>query len=274
MKTNEILSLVENVTAECIDMKVGISNDVRIWMSRPWPVWVWNIDGEIMTELQTVPPSVLYRPPGTVVYYPANVLRRHKVLRPGKYYAVLMSYETLSGLDICSLFDIPTPMDDNGIGEIIKRLTELYPSHEIKDILEKRELSLKLLRYVLEQSIFISDLNDAIVPERLKPALELMNRNFTGKISVPALSEHCGLSRQQFHLLFKKYFGVTPVEYIMRKRLRQIRLLLETTDLTLGEIADQVGCYDAYALSKMFKEDTGLPPAEYRKQSKNQLQLM
>ena len=51
----------------------------------------------------------------------------------------------------------------------------------------------------------------------------------------------------------------------MRKRLHEIELLLTTTDLTLGEIAEKTGWSDPFQLSRRFRSLYGIPPGEYRR---------
>ena len=58
---------------------------------------------------------------------------------------------------------------------------------------------------------------------------------------------------------------MTPFEYIRKLRINHAIELLASTTLSVAEIAQTCGFSDSAHLIKIFKEDTGLTPARYRK---------
>lgn len=73
------------------------------------------------------------------------------------------------------------------------------------------------------------------------------------------------MSTSNFQHLYKKCFGVTLFQDIIRARVEYACLLLETTELSAVEISQKSG-YNHYAhFVRQFKEITGLNPSEYRK---------
>jgi transcriptional regulator GlxA family with amidase domain len=55
----------------------------------------------------------------------------------------------------------------------------------------------------------------------------------------------------------------------MDLRIERAMRLLRTTDLSIAQIADSVGCSNGGFLTKIFKEKLHILPSEYRKQEKN-----
>lgn len=73
------------------------------------------------------------------------------------------------------------------------------------------------------------------------------------------------MSTSGFQHLYKKCFGVTLFQDIIRARIEYACLLLETTDLSAVEISQQSG-YSHYAhFVRQFKKITGKCPGDYRK---------
>ena len=65
--------------------------------------------------------------------------------------------------------------------------------------------------------------------------------------------------------LFKNRFGITPVKYILSKKLQYSCELLNTRHYTINEISDIAGFSNVYYFSRVFKDNIGCCPSEYIK---------
>ena len=118
----------------------------------------------------------------------------------------------------------------------------------------------------LEQS------NTFYMPEKkysvIKPAIEYIDKNFlSGDIDCSALSDLCGVSYSYFKRLFIMKFNTSPVKYITEKRIAYACDLLVSNKYSVSDIAAATGYGDVYYFSRVFKENTGMTPSEYRKSS-------
>lgn len=68
--------------------------------------------------------------------------------------------------------------------------------------------------------------------------------------------------------LFKRHTSQTLSEYFRFQKLEKAKTLIEETELSLTEIAEKLNYASIYSFSKAFKNQYGIPPAEYRKISK------
>jgi AraC-like DNA-binding protein len=101
--------------------------------------------------------------------------------------------------------------------------------------------------------------------DRIKRVLRLIRRDIDKEIEMEKMTETCCLSKAHFIRLFKKEIGLTPVQYILQKKMEKAQLLLLTTTHTVKDIAyslsfDNIGYFD-----RTFKRLTGLTPVEYRR---------
>jgi transcriptional regulator GlxA family with amidase domain len=73
------------------------------------------------------------------------------------------------------------------------------------------------------------------------------------------------MSTSTLHRHFRAALGASPIEYLVRTRIRHARDLLQQTDLPVTEIAFECGFESADYFSRCFRNSTGLSPRAYRK---------
>ncbi len=101
---------------------------------------------------------------------------------------------------------------------------------------------------------------------KIGPAVTYLQKNFSKAVSVGFLAELCYLSEAQFYRLFKKSLGMSPIEYRNSLRIKRARLLLLEEDMTVSEIAANLGFENIFYFSRAFKSAMGVSPSQYRKQ--------
>ncbi len=83
--------------------------------------------------------------------------------------------------------------------------------------------------------------------------------------SVAEIAEMCNVSVNYFERLFKQYAGETPTDYRMRHKIERAKLFIAAGNMTLGQIAEELGFSDSAYLCRVFRKQTGITPKEYRK---------
>lgn len=83
-------------------------------------------------------------------------------------------------------------------------------------------------------------------------------------LSVSALAERVIMSPRNFARVFDREVGITPATYVESLRVERARLLLETTDFQVGEIARRCGFGTVETLRRSFARRLRVSPAEYR----------
>ena len=74
------------------------------------------------------------------------------------------------------------------------------------------------------------------------------------------------MSRSYFSTNFKLITGKTFNDYVREKRVEQAKDILLSQDISLDELAYQVGYEDSRYFSKVFYAETGLNCSEFKKQ--------
>lgn len=94
-------------------------------------------------------------------------------------------------------------------------------------------------------------------------------RFYDSDLSVTALLKESGYAEDYIRAHFKKTVGKTPTDFLNSIRISHAVLLIETykNTFTLTEIADRCGFTDYIYFSRKFKQQVGLSPTAYKKQS-------
>ncbi len=98
----------------------------------------------------------------------------------------------------------------------------------------------------------------------VQKALLLIDADLSQELSLCALARHLGLSSGHLATTFKKETGKTLSEYVRQKRIRHAMYLLHATNLQVQTVAQHCGILDVQYFSKLFKNQVGKTPKEYR----------
>ncbi len=96
-------------------------------------------------------------------------------------------------------------------------------------------------------------------------SVSYIHENYSEKITVEKLASLCAMSKISFLRHFKKLFGVTPYEYLIKHRIEAAKNLMREPDKTLSFIAQEVGFYDLSHFERYFIKLEGRSPSAYRK---------
>jgi len=94
-------------------------------------------------------------------------------------------------------------------------------------------------------------------------AKDLIDRDYAQPLDVPALAREAHASTAHFSRSFKRAFGETPHQYLLRRRIERAKDLLRSTDLTVDEVTFEVGLQSVGTFSTSFRKLVGEPPGAY-----------
>ena len=100
------------------------------------------------------------------------------------------------------------------------------------------------------------------------PTAEYMNENLEQHITLNDLAKQAMISPSSYLRHFKKLFGLTPIEYLIRQRATRAAKMLAETEKPITTIAQDCGFFDCSHMTRVFKQVYGLTPSEYRKNNK------
>jgi transcriptional regulator GlxA family with amidase domain len=109
-------------------------------------------------------------------------------------------------------------------------------------------------------------LSETVAEPRVRRALLLMEQNLARPIAVAAVAAELGLSARQLERLCRQHVGTGPASLYRQLRMRYANWLIENTDRSVTDIANEAGFADCAHFSRQFKDAYGLSPSTRRMQ--------
>ncbi len=149
---------------------------------------------------------------------------------------------------------------DSSVGrkDLRGKLKTLHISLPSYSMVKAEEIG-TLLKYVSEYIIHSEIIKRKHLPWADK-AESYIGANIGKKISVSALARHTGYSESFVQHRFKEDFGMSPAKYVLCRKMRTARKML-VEGKSSGEVASELGFYDQFHFSKVFKKYFGHPPS-------------
>ena len=102
------------------------------------------------------------------------------------------------------------------------------------------------------------------VSDDMHSCCQFIEANIMQQIRIENLAKNVNLSESRFKHKFKSQIGTPPNEYILRAKLRKARILLESPDHSVSNIAYDLGFSSPSYFSTVFKKYVGKSPSGYR----------
>lgn len=158
-------------------------------------------------------------------------------------------------------------------GELLKKLRESF-------FLDENEVGyeLRLREKLSEIWLEIVKLHDGKVSEnavnkksndQIKQMMIYIQKHYSEKISIAQLANEAFLSERGCYRVFQEYLHMTPTDYITSYRLQMACQMLTKEDTSLAEISQNCGLGSSSYFGKVFKENMGCTPLEYRRKWQN-----
>ncbi len=155
------------------------------------------------------------------------------------------------------------------ICRMLETLTRLYIENAPVFEMEAKGIVLQVLAHLLRhfstREAPSLGTTDVMTMERIRQVITYVNEHFRDPISLLAISDHLGLSREYFCRFFKQNMGISFLNYLSEVRLTHIYQDLLTTDTPIAELAEQNGFTNQKLFNKSFRQLYGCTPSSVRK---------
>ncbi len=98
----------------------------------------------------------------------------------------------------------------------------------------------------------------------LSYVISYIRANISEKIQVEDLSEKACMSRTSFYRAFKREFNLSPLDFILKEKIKKAKSLLSDSKASISEVCYQLGFSDLNYFGRQFKKSEGISPTQYR----------
>lgn len=156
--------------------------------------------------------------------------------------------------------------------KILKQLCEnISFEFSVKQLYFRARAKIQLIDFLiqLQRVHYQKSINSSIESlEKYKNELfgvvNYLSENLEKGHTLAELSKILGLSERYFNLLFRNFTGYPVIQYLQRLKIDKAKRILESSDLSMTEIAYELGFDSSQYFSKIFKKVTSITPSTYR----------
>lgn len=213
---------------------------------------------------------------GEFYWLPANIPQQYSFTNKNNlmlHYWVHF-YATISGntplFDIIKLPFCIQKIDENHIKEIFKNLlqSQNQPSGLADGLLVKSGL-LKLISYYMNACENNISMTASSSMDEIGPVVEYIENNLSSEITLLKLAQLVNLHPNYFSEKFSRIMGISPIKYIIQKRIEKAKTLLSLSSKQISDIAQETGFSDQFQFSSLFRKYVNMSPSEFRSSYKN-----
>jgi AraC family transcriptional regulator, arabinose operon regulatory protein len=153
--------------------------------------------------------------------------------------------------------------DANLVERYLPAIQEEIQTHPQPDILILENYFLNWIRELQRATDPRKDAHR--ISQRLTTVRKFIEDNVACPVTLKEMANRANLSISHFSSEFRKSFGTSPIEYVLRLRMQQALYYLRDLNLPISEVASRVGFCDPFYFSKQFKKRCGVSPLNYRK---------
>ena len=215
--------------------------------------------------------EVYHLAPGTVVIIPPHI--KHDHYKETNDETIFLwchfTYEIGSALDVLKIFNLPITFklqNPEMFERVFVDFVEITDSQDflIKTILKKAK-SYEILYLLLEnimrsqEKVFEQDHSKGFIS-----MLTQIVKNPEKEVSLKELSNQFHLHPTYISNRFKELFGKSPIQIQRELKIDRAKKLLRSTEMSVTEIAHEVGYMVVPGFTRLFKNYVGISPTQYR----------
>lgn len=146
---------------------------------------------------------------------------------------------------------------------IIFNLFEKASKYQINDAYEVSSYAYSFLME-FNRYVFNIGKNEKEWPKSISKAVNFINHNYQQPIGLDEIVVASGLSKYHFTRLFHESTNTTPIQYLTKVRINKAMELLRNQELSVEQVAQQVGFANGNYFSKVFRSYLGTSPGNFR----------
>ncbi|MBY0073897.1 AraC family transcriptional regulator [Priestia aryabhattai] len=149
---------------------------------------------------------------------------------------------------------------------MLQELMNLLEENHTSSTMKCSELLYGVILKLRQDSVYIESKSRLQQITQLNPVLRYIEEYYHQPLTLEVLAKQLNVTEQYTCLLFQQSLGIRPFEYVTRVRIQKAKkLLLKNNQISVQDIARQVGYEHPSYFIKRFKEQENVTPTVFRK---------
>ena len=223
-------------------------------------------DGEGLIKIGS---DTFYPQQGNLVLMPAGIMQSYSTINTNTFTKYWCHFTAKIGdINLFDFIDVPYLIkveEYEKVEHLFKELILQQENDKLYSRLKEKALLTEIISYYVEKAnVENFKFSKFSSMEKLNNVLRYVQEHISEDITVEMLASFVHFHPNYFTKVFKKYMGISPIQYINKIRFEMAKYLLKTSDLQVNEIASKTGFCDIYYFSKAFKHYSGYSPSDFR----------
>jgi AraC-like DNA-binding protein len=153
------------------------------------------------------------------------------------------------------------------IDMLIEKLFYIFAEEERqRDLLIDLNVSELIVQMLQTESrkLLLENYRKQLTKNRLAATIDYINKNIDQPISIKKLAKVSYMSKSSFYRYFNNEFGITPTEYINKKRMQLASKLLRKPENSVTDVSYELGYSSLSYFIKLFKNHIGTTPKQFQ----------
>ncbi len=153
------------------------------------------------------------------------------------------------------------------ISHTLDRLMRLArETNPVKDVFVNMAIQELLLRLMQTQarSLIFENYKLLSTSRRFARVVEFVQEHLHENLTVDRLSDVACMSKPHFFRSFKREFGLSPVDYVIRERMKQAQKMLMESKNNVSDVCYRLGFQSVNYFCTLFKKHVGVSPGKFR----------
>lgn len=206
--------------------------------------------------------------PGDWFFIPAGVMHRYRNFPDKPMAKYWMHFDLYPSSNLLAPLNVKYRVRASAVPRVTELFQEFGRLQNSSDLCDRLQVKAIILNLLAEYIRLAGKNTDVVLDDRdeqMRNVLSYINENFKRNLTTGELAAICHMHPTHFIRAFKTKTAQTPHQYIADIRMEYARQLLDRSDRSIMEIAEEAGFYDLAHFSRSFKRYFALSPTEYRK---------
>ena len=179
--------------------------------------------------------------------------------------------------------ELATTENSNGQFSILDHYESAEISGCLRNILREMELKnpgyedicqaymeILIIRLMRTTSLAVPTEPQTVSTNRQCAAVQrYIDLHFKEALTLEQLADEGHMNKYYLSHAFKREYGVSPINYMISRRIEESKYLLAETDLSMSQIAQLLGFSSLSYFSQVFRRTQDISPKEYRQSQRN-----
>lgn len=148
-------------------------------------------------------------------------------------------------------------------------LEEITKKEENYEAVCQNLLEVILLCMLRNNNLSIIQSSNILLNRECAQIKNYLDANYAENITLDTLASFSHMNKYYIAHAFTKYMGVSPITYLLQKRIEEGKSLLSSTSHSISQISTSLGFSSQSYFSQAFKKATGKTPIQYRNECKS-----